>query len=322
MRLLLVELRRLMARKVVLLTVLGAVAVAVVSLVGVANQARQLESARAGADTEYQRMVEDNERVQEECRLAEAEERRRSGDASVDFGCDDFAVPTIEEFYGQLPTMAEQLQFLLQGASYPLMFLALAIGSTAVAAEFAHRTMATWLTFVPRRTPVFVSKVLAPALASAPVVLTGLVLLLLGTPVVYAAFGLDRSMPDGWGPPAWTSLRILVLGLVAAAFGAAAAFLVRHTGVVLGVVIGWMFIVEGILGSSFTGVARLGLVRNVAAFVENGTTWTTWTDCNGPQGCREVVETLSFAHGATVLAVVLGAVLLAAWARFRRSDIS
>ena len=57
MRLLVVELRRLLARKVVLLTVLGAVAVAVVSLVGVANQARQLESARAGADTEYQRMV-------------------------------------------------------------------------------------------------------------------------------------------------------------------------------------------------------------------------------------------------------------------------
>ena len=237
MRLLLVELRRLMARQVVLLTVLGAVAVAVVSLVGVANQARQLESARAGADTEYQRMVEDNERVQEECRLAEAEERRRSGDASVDFGCDDFAVPTIEEFYGQLPPMAEQLQFLFQGASYPLMFLALAIGSTAVAAEFAHRTMATWLTFVPRRTPVFVSKVLAPALASTPVVLTGLALLLVGTPVVYAVFGLDRSMPDGWGPPVWTSLRILVLGMVAAVFAYQGAFAAGAVVIAVGIVL-------------------------------------------------------------------------------------
>ncbi|MGC5583602.1 ABC transporter permease subunit [Ornithinimicrobium sp. W1665] len=322
MRLLVVELRRLLARKVVLLTVLGAVAVAVVSLVGVANQARQLEAARAGADTEYQRMVDDNERMQEECRLAEADERRRSGDASVDFGCDDFQVPTIEEFFGQLPSMSEQLQFLLQGASYPLMFLALAIGSTAVAAEFAHRTMATWLTFVPRRTPVFVSKVVAPALAAAPVVLTGLVLLLVGTPLVYAVFGLDRSVPDGWGEPVWMSLRILLLGLAAAALGAGAAFLVRHTGVVLGLVIGWMFIVEGILGSSFAWVARLGLVRNVAAFVENGTSWSTFVDCNRAEGCREVVQTLSFAHGATVLGVVLGVVLLAAWARFRRADIS
>lgn len=322
MRLLVVELRRLLARRVVLLTVLGAVAVAVVSLVGVANQARQMEQARAGADTRYQQMVQDNERAQEDCRLAEADERRRSGDASVDFGCEDFQVPTIEEFFGQLPTMADQLQFLLQGAAYPLMFLALAVGSTAVAAEFAHRTMATWLTFVPRRTPVFVAKVLAPAIAAVPVVLTGLLLLLLGTPIVYAVFGLDRTMPDGWGPALWMSLRILALALAAAAFGAAAAFLVRHTGVVLGLVIGWMFIVEGILGSAFVGVARLGLVRNVGAFVEHGTSWSTFVDCNRPEGCREVVETVSFAQGATVLAVVVGVALLAAWARFRRADIS
>lgn len=321
MRLLMVELRRLVSRRVLVLTVLGAVAVALVSLAGVANQARQLENARAGADTAYQQMVQDTERQQEECREAEADEQRRSGDASVDFGCDDWQVPTIEEFYGQLPPMADQLAFLLQGSAYPLMFLALAIGSTAVAAEFAHRTMATWLTFVPRRTPVFLSKVLAPAIAAVPVALTGLALLLVGTPLVYAVFDLDRSVPQGWGPTGWLVLRIGLLTVVAAALGAGAAFLLRHTGVVLGLVIGWLFLVEGILGSSFPGVARLGLVRNLAAFVEHGTSWSTFVDCNRAEGCREVTETLSFTHGATVLGVVVGTVLLAAWLRFRRADV-
>jgi ABC-2 type transport system permease protein len=322
MRLLVVELRRLVARKVLWVTLLGAVAVALVSVAGIFMQARQIDAARAGGDSDYQQMVEENERSQQECLRMEDEERRRTGDASVDYGCDDWQVPTIEEFYGQLPPLSQQLDYALQSMAYPVMFLALAMGSTAVAAEFAHRTMGTWLTFVPRRTPVFVSKLLAPALAALPMTLAALAVVWLGLLLVYRISDLDTSLSgDDWSSALGMVVRIAALALLTGAFGAAAAFLVRHTGVVLGLMIGYLVLVEGMIGSTFGWVARYGLARNIAAWVQNGTTWTSYTDCQQMSGCREVVHTLTLTHGAVVLGLVVLVVALAAWFRFRSADV-
>ncbi|MFK5645092.1 ABC transporter permease subunit [Ornithinimicrobium sp. LYQ121] len=322
MRLLVVELRRLVARKVVWLTLLGAVAVSLVSVAGIFSQARQIDAARAGGDSDYQRMVEESEFQQEECLRMQDQDRRQSGDASIDYGCADWQVPTIEEFYGQLPSLAEQLGYALQGMAYPVMFLALAMGSTAVAAEFAHRTMGTWLTFVPRRTPVFVSKLLAPALAALPMTLVGLAVVWLGVTLVYRIFELDTALgADGWSSTLWMAVRIAVLAMVAGAFGAAAAFLVRHTGVVLGLMIGYLVLVEGMIGSMFGWVPRYGLARNIGAWVQDGTSWSTYTDCQRMEGCREVTQTLSLTHGAVVIGVVLVVVTVAAWFRFRTADV-
>lgn len=322
MRLTLVELRRLVARKVVWLTAAAAVVIVVVTLVGVFVQARQMELALSGADENYQQMVEDTERMIEQCQQEEAQERRRTGDPAVDFGCEQMEPPSIEDMYGAMPSLTEQDRMLLQGLVYPFAFLALAMGSTAVAAEFSHRTMGTLLTFVPRRTPVFVAKVLAPTLAPVPMTVAGVALVLLGVPLIFRSFDLDTG-PDAvdWASLSWMGLRVVLVAMLAGALGAAAAFLLRHSGVVIGIAVGYLVLVEGIIGGMLPGLQPYLIGRNINAFVNDGATWDTWNHCTGFGECVPESHTITLTHGAVVLAVIAVVVILLAWARFRRADI-
>ncbi len=321
-RLTAVELRRLLARKIVWVTLLGAAAIVVLTLATVFMQAREIDLARAGANQQYDQIVADHERYLQQCQQEEAQERRRSGDPNIDFGCDTMQAPSVEDMYGQMPSLGEQYRLLLQGLVYPFAFLALVMGSTAVAAEFAHRTMGSWLTFAPRRTPVFVSKILAPVLAPVPLTAAGIGLVLVGVPAIFRWFRLDDGVtgPE-WVDLAWMALRVVVVSMVGGALGAGAAFLVRHSGVVVGVVVGYLVLVEGMMGSALSGVQRYLLGRNVSAFVQDGTTWEVWSNCSGFEECVPVRHSLSLEHGAVVLAVLLTVVLLAAWVRFRTADI-
>ncbi|ANS78246.1 hypothetical protein SGUI_0850 [Serinicoccus hydrothermalis] len=326
MRLTTVELRRLLWRRIPALAVLAALVISLVALIGVHGQARQIAQAKAGADASLQAAIEDweenGETYLQECIQEQEEERRLSGDAGIDFGCDDIRPPTAEEWYGELPPVGEQYTQLLGIAVYPLLLLALAVGSTGVAAEFSHRTMGSFLTFVPRRVPVFTSKVVAAALISIPVVGVCLVALVLGVPAVYRLTGNDPSiLADGILPSFWMSLRILGLGLAAGALGAGAAFLLRHSGLVIGLLVGYLMVVEGVLGNLLPGIARFSIGRNVGAVVQDGTEWVTYVDCEDANGCREVVHQLSLEHGVVTLSVIVALVLALGLIRFVRSDV-
>lgn len=323
MRLVRVELARLVARRAVLLTVLLALAVGLVAVAGVFQQARAIDQARAGFDAVYQQMADTIEEDIERCKLEEEFEREQSGEEGIDFGCDEIRLPTIEEYAGQMPSLVEQYQSLLGAFVYPLMFLALALGSTAVAAEFAHRTMGTWLTFEPRRTLVFVSKVVAPVIAAVPIALVGLTTVLIGVPAVFRWFRIDDGITAAeWGSIAAMSGRIVGLTLLAAAAGAALAFLVRHSGLVIGILVGYLVVGEGLLGLGLGFLSRFSLGRNIIAVVQDGTTWTTWPlNCGYVQDCREIVHRVSLGEGVALLGVVLGVLMLLGWWRFVRSDI-
>lgn len=324
MTLTLVELRRIVARKVLWLTLFAAVVVALIAVFGVFQQARSIDNARATADIEYTRMVEDMQAQQEMCRVEEAAERQRSGDGSIDFGCDEgWEVPTLEEFIGELPPITEVFKGLLGGVAYPLMFLALAMGSTAVAAEFTHRTMGTWLTFEPRRTRVFLSKLLAPALAAIPVAALGIGLVLVGVPLVFRWFRMDEGLPDAdWAELGMLCLRVVLICVATGALGAAAAFVLRHSGVVLGVMVGYLLLVEGMLAGMFGAtLGKLALSRNITAIIQDGTSWTTWEDCTQFGECRETVHRISMEHGLIVVGAVVLLVALLGWFRFSRADV-
>ena len=319
-RLTLVELRRLVARKVVWITLLAAVAIVLTTLFGVFQQARSITEAMAGANEAYEQILEEHERSMEICQQEEAQERRRTGDPSVDLGC-EWEAPTVEDFYGQMPALTEQYRMLLTGLVYPFAFLALAMGSTAVAAEFSHRTMGTLLTFEPRRTRVFLAKVLAPAIAAVPMTVVGLTLVLLGVPAVFRWFGIDDgTAAQDWTSLLWMSLRVVAVAALSGAFGAAAAFLVRHSGVVIGVLVGYLLLAEGFIGNMFTSVQPYLLGRNIEAFVADGAQWETWTQCDTFE-CTPVTHSISLTHGAVELGILLAVVGVLAWARFRTADI-
>ncbi|GAA4872481.1 ABC transporter permease subunit [Serinicoccus chungangensis] len=326
-RLVAVELQRLRARRIVLLALVASALIAGFALFTVNQQAVQLERARSGADAAFQEQLqwweENGERERASCLQSQEEERRLSGDATVDFGCEQMQPPTPEQMYGAMPSLAGQYDELLLVLAYPFLLLALLVGSTHVAAEFTHRTMGSWLTFVPRRGVVFASKVVAAAIVALPVVGVGVALVLLGVPAVFRWHGIDGGgTTDQWVVLTWAVVRIMAVGAMAGALGAAAGFLVRHSAVVVGVLLGYLAVVEGILGSSLPATSRFLLGRNIRGFIENGTQWTVYADCWEPAGeCREVVERLSFAQSATTLVVVLLLVVgLALW-RFLRTDV-
>lgn len=329
MRLVRVELRRILARRVLRLAVLAAVVVALMALFGVHQLAGSLNQQRAGAQQMLEEAREYWQPASPEdyrtCVRDEARFRQDVGGGEVDFGCEQLRRPPIlDDFLPIYPSMADQYRELLGYLVYPFLFLGLAVGSTSVAAEFAHRTMGSWLTFVPRRAPVFAAKTVAAALVGVPIAVVGLALVLLGVPALFRHHGIDDGVtgPE-WVSLGWMALRIVGLTAMAGALGAGLAFLVRHSAVVLGLLLGYSLLAEGILRGALPSLTPWLLGPNLEAFVEHGTTWEQWPrvcdDVAVP--CTPTVHELSFAHGATVLAVLLVAVLGLALVRFLRADV-
>lgn len=328
-RLVPVELRRILSRRVTWLALVASVLIAGTALFAVHEQARYVNQSRAQAEellAEAQGYWEQfGEQDYQNCVREQENARRQSGDARIDFGCEDMAeAPQLEDFIAQMPSLHTQYEELLRYLVYPFLFLALAIGSTSVAAEYSHRTLGSWLTFVPRRVPVFLSKLSAAALVAVPIVALGLVVVLLGVPTVFRVHGIDDNVSAAqWGSLAWMALRIIGLGMLAGAFGAAAAFLLRHSAAVIGLMVGYLVLAEGVVRGLLPSATPYLLGVNIDAVVRHGTEWTEWpVNCNDIDiVCREIVHTLSFAHGVTVLAVVLAVVLTAALLVFRRADV-
>lgn len=324
-RLIRVELTRLLSRRIPLLAVLAAVAMSLFAIYFVNNAATQLDRARSGQDEMLEQAIADweqnGERYIAECVQGQEEERRAMGDASIDWGCDEMTAPTAEEYYGSMPSLEEQYEQLLVGLNVPLLLLVMALGSTHVAAEFSHRTMGSWLTFVPRRLQVYASKIVSAAIAAIPVVAVGLVVVLIGVPLVFRLHGIDDSVPpDGWSSIIWTAVRTILLGAAAGAFGAALGFLLKHSAAVIGLMLAYAVAVEGFVATSLPDLSRYTLMRNGAAVVDHGTRWTTYV-CNDTGTCREVRHTLSFTHGVVTLSIILAVVLALALWRFWRSDV-
>lgn len=330
MRLLRVELRRLFSRRVVWLALVGVLVVVGAALFGVHQQAVWVNESRANAQEMYEEALlywegpaaEDLER----CKTDEAQARRESGDGRITFECDlMMQEPRLSDFISEMPPLARQYQELIGYLVYPFLFLALAVGSTHVAAEFSHRTLGSWLTFVPRRTPVFLSKVGAAGVAALPMAAVGLGLILLGVPAVFGLHGIDGSLTgQQWQEVGWTGLRIVALAMIAGALGAAASFLLRHSAAVIGIVVGYLVLVEGVVRGLFQKVAPWLLGTNIDAFVQHGTQWVEWpTTCDDiTVMCRETVHEVSFTHGAIYLLAVLLVVMLLALVQFRRADVA
>lgn len=320
-----VELRRMSARRVIQLAALAVVVVVGLGLFGLHQQVAQSTSDQREAREAYEQVRRDWElhgaETVEQCRADERAEQERTGDPSLDFGCEDIE-PRLEHFLTQAPPRDQASAELLRGLGYPVLFVAFAVGATATAAEFTHRTMGTWLTFEPRRGRVLVSKVAAAAVGTLPLGLAFVALGLLGVVAVYAVAGVGDTMtselPAGTVP--WTAVRVAVLTAAAGLGGAAGGLLLRHTGVVLGVLIGYFVAFEAVLVGLFQGLARWTLTLNVDAWLAGGASRSLF-DCTPDGTCTEQVVEVSQLQAGAYLGVLLVVVVGLAWARFARGDI-
>jgi len=321
-----VELRRLFSRRLVVLAMVGALAVTGLLLAGVWQSSRPMSAeATAQARTEYERALADWEENGEEYRaqcLAEEEREAEATGQDVDYGCDQME-PQEEWFFLTASPLQDSLPGTVGSAATLLVFLAFLVGATFTAAEVSTGSLSSWLTFEPRRLRVYASKLVAAALGVLPAAVVVLGATVAGAWAVAETFGLaDGMTARHWSATGTMALRVLALTALFALVGAALGFLLRHTAAALGVVVGYVVVVELMLMNYLTELQPWLVVKNVEGWINRGATYFVnecTTDVTGTV-CEYTERSLTFGGSAAYLLVLTGVVVIAGALVLRRRD--
>jgi ABC-2 type transport system permease protein len=319
-----VELRRLWWRrmtKVALLAVVVVTGVTVYTAYQMTNPEGLAQSLEA-----YEREVANFPQMVADCERAQ-QEARDAGQADADFGCAQMAAPTLENFGVANPIPSAIFTGLVRTNGLFYAFLAFVLGASFIAAEFSTGSLGTWLTFQPRRIRVGASKLAAAAGGGLLVGATGLGLAWLGSWMVGTLNRPDSDLrlpvlTDLGEPLSHLVLRHVGLVMAAGVIGAALGFLARNTGAVVGIVIGYVVVVEGILAQGVTGGKLTPWLPalNIEGFLNRGTTYVA-ERCTAGR-CDYVQLTHTYTSSWVYLSV-FGLVLSAlALLVFRRRDVS
>jgi ABC-type transport system involved in multi-copper enzyme maturation permease subunit len=204
----------------------------------------------------------------------------------------------------------ESLPGILEGMSWFAILLGWLLGASLVGAEWHAGTMATLLTWEPRRVRILLAKLVAAgALAFA---LAMALQLLLGAALLPA--GLWRGTTDGidadWmRSVSGVSLRVAAVAVVGALIGFSIAAISRNTAAALGIAFGYFAIVENAIRGLRPRWTPWLLGDNLAVVITNQ-----------PQNFPLVDR--SALGAATLVGCYTLALLVAAVATFRRRDIT
>jgi ABC-2 type transport system permease protein len=328
MRLTKVELRRLLARRLTSIAVLGALVITGLLLFGAYQEAKPLGGAllasqRAMFDQERKAWDANGAQQVKDCVAQQAQAAK--SDPRANLNCDQME-PRWARWGKPAATFRTMMPTVLLSGSYLLAFVGFLIGASFVAAEFSTGSMANWLTFEPRRTRVYASKLAAAGLGLIPVTVTVLGLLTAGVWLIVGHFGSTAGTTSkDWGDLAGMSIRSVVMTLAATVTGAAFGVLLRRTTAVLGIAIGYLVIVEAVFRQPLQGAHAWLLQANLAAWLKHGATFfldRCTTDGQGNYNCQPVEKILTFGHAAAYLVLlVLFFVALGALV-FRHRDVS
>lgn len=324
-RLIRVELLRLWWRRLPLVAALGLIVVVGITLFGVNDQAGAAARALAGQDESFNQAVADwdanGQEMMADCLAEQERERELSGDPELDFGCAGME-PTIEQWFGTTPSAAELFPDLIAGLSWVLLFAVVVIGCSATAKEIGQRTLGTWLTFEPRRGPVYLSKVLAVALWAVPLALLLMVGIVLGTIAVLQRNGVPDGMNSGeWADLGWISLRVVLLAMAVGVAGAALGFVLRHVAILIGLLVGYAIAVESILVNLVQSLQGWTVSKHVTSWVLDGTTWqVSPRECFDAE-CRPTEQSLTLAQSSLYLGVIILVVTALGYLFLRLRDV-
>lgn len=319
MLLLRAELERVRSRRMTWMLLLIGVALTGLVLLGTAQSSAPAEPAqRARSEQAYETALAEYRQQAESC----ARHDQEGTESPV--RCDQ-QEPKREWFTRPTPTFATVWSMAQSPVTIFAGFLGLVAGVSWIAAEFTSGSFATWLTFEPRRSRVFGTKILAVAAG----ILVGMcsVLLLVGLGVF--AIGRMNGIPlpadrNEWGDIGLGAARMVSFPLLTAVGGAAAAFILRHTAAVLGTLIG-VLVVDEWFFSRLGEQARWSLSNNVLAFV-TGHTEYSFSRCghaaDGVYGCTSESASLHFGQSCAVLVGLVVVGLVVGLLSFRRRDVA
>ncbi|MBD8059896.1 ABC transporter permease subunit [Cellulomonas sp. JH27-2] len=327
MNLLRVELARFYARVLLWCVAVGLFVVSGLVVFDAWHSSRPPSAAAvAEAQTFYEQQLKDFEENGEQMVADCKDQQSQDPDPKADYGCDQMK-PKLEYYLPYTPSFAGEGVRSLGNISMAILLVAGLMGTSFVAAEFASGAISNWLTFAPRRVPVFASKLGAAFLGVLPAVILAVGVTAGGIVLAYSSHGLLDGVTDAaWAGFRDTSLRLLAVGPIAAVAGAALAFLLRHTAAVLGVVIGWAVVWEGLLRSLIPTLQPYTVVLDVTAWVQGGTTYSV-EDCgvrapDGSMTCEYVEHTLHMTQAGLQLGGLVVVLVVVALLVFRRRDVA
>ncbi len=197
-----------------------------------------------------------------------------------------------------------------KGSSAPFIILSVILGASFIGAEWSHRTIGTMLTWEPRRVRVLLAK----AIACAVVMLLAAIVLevLLGLALVPAAVwrGTTAGIDGSWfGSVSAAVLRASVVAGLGSAIGIALASIARSTVAAVGVMFADLAVIEGILRGLKPQWQRWLLGDNAAIFVAGG-------------GMEGAFNPRSTTGAVVLLSLYTAGLVLVAAAVFRRRDVT
>ncbi|MGI9023404.1 MAG: ABC transporter permease subunit [Acidimicrobiales bacterium] len=204
----------------------------------------------------------------------------------------------------------EDLTDILKVITAPLVIVAWVIGSSSIGAEWQARSIATLLTWEPRRARVLLAKILASVIVACVFAL--LTWALLSAALLPSAFlhGTTANTGGDWGRSLAAVVgRGTLMIAIATAIGFAVASIGRNTAAALGVGFAYFLVIENVVGNFLAGFRRWLILGNSIVLID------------GKDGGGDVAGRSVLAAGIylTSVAVVLFAV---ATVLFRRRDVA
>jgi ABC-2 type transport system permease protein len=197
----------------------------------------------------------------------------------------------------------------IAGGAFFLLIGGMIGGASVAGAEWRFGTVATTLTWEPRRSRLLTARIAAAALLAAAIALAlqvvSLVLLMPAVALNGTSAGTDL---DWWIGLGTSLLRVSALTALAAVLGLAIANLGRNTTAALASICGWLLVVEGLIRALRPGWSLHLLSENIAVVL-------TWAPLDG--------DVPSHSPGRAVVTLVAYTALpvLAALAVFHRRDL-
>ena len=325
MRLIRVEIRRLLYRRVfrlmLLLIFLGLAAV-------LGTTAYQSKAPSAQDRIAAQRQAEDVRQhsppIEEQIEDCEQQEKS-AGARPGDFGCDQIRDPRAEDFLQDKTFRFRQdITDPLIGFSVCLALFGFVVGASFIGAEWSAGTLAALLTWEPRRLRVLLAKILG----------LGFVVAVVGALVLAAAVGGHAGIAAWRGDTTGmtsgllqsvglSALRGVALAAAAGLIGFAIADTTRLTAGALGVGFAYFLGAELLLRNLWKASPPWLLTSNVGAWLSDGLTVELPIECPpGVDACPIKEVTISLADSAIYFGVVVGALLLICAFVFRRRDVT
>ncbi|QDP97687.1 ABC transporter permease [Microlunatus elymi] len=319
------ELDRLRSRRVFLigLAVLFLALVGFQVAVGFAvKQPSQAEIAQARtqfqqAQQEYRDNKDENEQAQKDC-------EKQMGPAHAS----DCAIsePSWEDYRPRPATFADMAGGVVTVSVILPTLAFLIIGASSIGAEYGSGAIANWLSFIPDRLKVYVSKLGTLLLTGAIVTAAATALSLASTAVLVK---INSGSVTKLGDLIAEGGRGLLIVTFGAAVGFALALIFRHTVAALGVVLGYLVVdfVLNILMGSIESMQKLKpwlVENNLLAVLHNGYPYYDQRKEVTSDGImyNQVERHLSLGHGIIYLAVLFVAAVLISAVIFRRRDVT